>query len=82
QKFAKYFEDTRINISHSQNLSNGQKVTLKITTTLKDNPIKEETKTYTVKNLKKATTYTIESVLKNNPVSFTGFNHFGSVKFD
>ncbi|WP_282675862.1 zinc ribbon domain-containing protein [Lactococcus cremoris] len=82
QKFAKYFEDTRINISHSQNLSNGQKVTLKITTTLKDNPIKEETKTYTVKNLKKATTYTIESVLKDNPVSFTGFNHFGSVKFD
>lgn len=57
-------------------------MTLKITTTLKDNPIKEETKTYTVKNLKKATTYTIESVLKDNPVSFTGFNHFGSVKFD
>ncbi|MFC4651780.1 zinc-ribbon domain-containing protein [Lactococcus nasutitermitis] len=82
QKFAKYVEDTRINLSQSQNLSNGQKVTLKITTTLKDNPIKQETKKYTVKSLEKATTYTIETALKENPVTFTGFNHFGSVKFD
>lgn len=77
-----YEADTRVQLSQTSQLSNGEKIILSVRTSLKDNPIKSESKTVIVKNLKKSTTYTADDVLKTSNVDFSGFNHFGSVKYD
>lgn len=81
-QFEKYSQDVKVYLSKSDNLSNDNKVTLYVKTTLKDNPIKSESKEYTVKGLDKSSTYTLDDVLKSDPVKFTGWNHFGSIKSD
>ena len=81
-EYTKYLEDTKWSYSKSDNLSNGDKVTVSIKTSLKGNPIKSGSKTFTVSGLKKSTTYTIADVLKAEPVKVTGFNHFGTYSND
>lgn len=72
--------DISVSLNKSSGLSNGDKVTVRISSTLKKSPVKTETKTFTVSGLKKSTSYTIDSLLKS--VKFNGFNHYGNVEYD
>ena len=72
--------DISVDLNKSSGLSNGDKVTVRISSTLKKSPVKTETKTFTVSGLKKSTSYTIDSLLKS--VKFNGFNHYGQVEYD
>lgn len=72
--------DISISLNKDSGLSNGDKVVVRVSSSLKKSPIKTETKTVTVSGLKKSTSYTIDSLLKN--VKFNGFNHYGTAKYD
>ena len=72
--------DISVELNKTSELSNGDKVTVKISSTLDKSPIKPETKTFTVSGLEKTTSYTIDSLLKST--KFIGFNHYGKVDYD
>ncbi|WP_423832038.1 hypothetical protein ACO4C2_01725 [Streptococcus equinus] len=61
-------------VSH---LSNGEKVVLKVSSTSSKSPIKNETKTFTVKGLKNVEKVSAQELLKDYPASFKGFNGYG-----
>ena len=84
-KFAqveKYFNDTKISLSKRDDLSNGNKVTVTVSTSLQDNPIKAGKKIFKVSGLKKSTTYTFKDLIKDDKITFSGYNHFGTVSYD
>ena len=58
-------------------LKNGDEVTFTVTTTSAKSPIKAEKKTFKVENLKEYEKVTTEELLKESPVTFTGFNGYG-----
>jgi hypothetical protein len=66
-----------IALDKSSNLKNGDKVHLSLTKSDKEIPVKEFKKEFTVSGLKKTTTTTIADILKENKVTFKGFNGFG-----
>lgn len=72
--------DISVDLDKTSGLSNGDKVTVTISSKMKKSPIKSETKTFTVSGLKKSTTYTIDSLIKS--VKFKGFNHYGVIEYD
>lgn len=75
-----WFKDTTYSLNNnSNNLKNGDKVVLKIKTTQKNNPIKNETKTYTVHGLKKPETKNTSEVFNNLKVSFSGVSGKGNL---
>lgn len=73
-------DDISVTLNKDYGLSNGDKVTVRISSALKKSPIKTETKTFTVSGLKKSKSYTIDGLLKS--VTFSGFNHYGKVDYD
>lgn len=74
--------DISIKLDKDSELSNGDKVKVMISSDVKNSPVKSQTKTVTVSGLKKSTSYTIDDVLKDNPIQWIGFNHYGSAKID
>lgn len=61
-----------------KNLKNGDKVVLTVTAPA-GSLIKSETKTFTVKGLKPTTKIKLDDVMKENSLTFTGFNGYGVV---
>lgn len=61
-------------------LKNGDEVTFTVTTTSAKSPIKPEKKTFKVENLKEYEKVTTDDLLKEAPVTFSGFNGYGKVE--
>lgn len=61
-------------------LQNGDKVTISIKSSSTETPIKNTSKSYTVKGLKKIQSISAKSVLTKHPIAFTGFNGFGQIE--
>ncbi|WP_237558405.1 zinc ribbon domain-containing protein [Enterococcus hirae] len=74
--------DISIELDKESYLSNGDKVKISVSSDKKNSPIKSQTKTVTVSGLKKSTTYTIDNVLKDNPIHWNGYNNYGSAEID
>ncbi|EPI05606.1 hypothetical protein D920_00058 [Enterococcus faecalis 13-SD-W-01] len=74
--------DISIKLDKDSGLSNGDKVKVMISSDITNSPVKAQTKTVTVSGLKKSTTYTIDDVIKDNPIQWVGFNHYGLAKID
>lgn len=70
-----------ISLDKTSNLKNGDTVTVTIKAG-NNSPIKSETKTFTVSDLKPITKVDAESVLSENPVVSTGYNGYGTLKYD
>ncbi|QDK70185.1 hypothetical protein [Lactococcus protaetiae] len=81
-QLTKYLDDTVVKLSKDNNLSNGDKITLSVTTSLKDNPIKSAKKALTVSGLEKSTVYKISDIIKKYPIKVIGYNHFGSLTYN
>ena len=58
-------------------LKNGDEVTFTVTTSSKNSPFKAEKKTFKVENLKEYEKVSTADLLKETPVTFTGFNGYG-----
>ena len=65
----------------TSDLSNGEKVAFKVSSTSKKSPIKSETKTFKVEGLKKVKTVKISDLVKEY-VKTTGFNGYGAIVED
>ena len=65
----------------TNNLKNGEEVTFTITTSSKNSPIKAEKKAFKVQNLKEYEKVSVENLLKEVTVTFSGFNGYGTVSF-
>lgn len=79
-EMSQWMEETNVTLSKQTDLSNGDKVKLKVDTgNDKSNPIKEQTKEYKVKGLDKVKSVSTKSVLSDLDVSFAGFNGNGQV---
>ncbi|EME7220625.1 zinc ribbon domain-containing protein, partial [Enterococcus faecium] len=74
--------DISIELDKDSDLSNGDKVKVSISSDKKNSPVKSQTKTVTVSGLKKSTSYTIDNVLKDNPIHWNGYDHYGSAEID
>ncbi|MEY8307170.1 zinc ribbon domain-containing protein [Enterococcus faecium] len=74
--------DFSVKLDKDSGLSNGDKVKIMISSNIKNSPVKSQTKTVTVSGLKKSTVYTIDDVLKDSPIQWIGFNHYGSAKIN
>lgn len=72
--------DVSYNFDKTSELRNGETVTLTVKTSSSHSPIKEESKKFKVKGLKKIKTVSIKELLKKFPVTFFGFNHYGQIK--
>lgn len=81
-QYTKYINDTKVSLNKSTKLSNGEKLTLKVTTSLKDNPIKSQEKSVKVNQLKKSTKIDWDGLKNDSPISFKGFNHFGKIDYN
>lgn len=68
------------NFDKKSGLKNGDEVTFTVTTTSAKSPIKAEKKTFKVENLKEYEKVKVEDLLKEAPVTFTGFNGYGKVE--
>lgn len=64
----------------SSELSNGDTVVLKIETSSSKSPIKQETKKFKVKGLDAVEEISTKAFLKEHPVTFAGFDGYGSLK--
>ncbi|STE38098.1 hypothetical protein [Enterococcus mundtii] len=62
-----------------ENLKNGDEVKFTLTNTIGKAPIKSVEKTFKVKGLKESSTFTLEDVLKDHPITFDGYEGEGSV---
>lgn len=78
-KVERWVKDTRVRVNKAQNLKNGDKYVVTIKTGDKDNPVKEETKTYTVKGLKKTKKVTAKDIAKDLNVQAYGYNGKGLI---
>lgn len=78
-KVERWMKEIKIRSSKKGNLKNGDKVRITIKTGDKDNPVKEETKTYTVKGLKKTKKVSAKDIAKNLDVQAYGYNGKGLI---
>lgn len=78
-KVERWMKEIKIRSSKKENLKNGDKVRITIKTGDKDNPVKEETKTYTVKGLKKTKKVTAKDIAKDLNVQAHGYNGKGLI---
>lgn len=78
-KVERWMKEIKIRSSKKENLKNGDKVRITIKTGDKDNPVKEETKTYTVKGLKKTKKVSAKDIAKNLDVQAYGYNGKGLI---
>ncbi len=60
-------------------LKNGDEVTFTVTTSSKNSPFKAEKKTFKVENLKEYEKVSTADLLKETPVTFSGFNGYGTI---
>ena len=85
KKMAKYtaiMNNLKFNFDNVSDLKNGDKVTLTVSCKGNNCPFVNETKEYTVNGLDEMQEITLEDLEKEYPITFTGYNGFGSVKFD
>jgi len=85
KKMAKYdaiMNNLQFNFDKVSDLKNGDKVTLTVSCKGNNCPFVNETKEYTVNGLDEMQEITLEDLEKEYPITFTGYNGFGSVKFD
>ena len=85
KKMAKYdaiMNNLQFNFDKVSDLKNGDKVTLTVSCKGNNCPFVNETKEYTVNGLDEMKEITLEDLEKEYPITFTGYNGFGSVKFD
>lgn len=75
------YRAVEISLDKTSNLKNGDTVTVTIKTG-NNSPIKSETKTFTVSDLKPITKVDLQSVLSENVVSAVGYNGYGTLKYD
>lgn len=78
-KVERWVKDTRVRVNKEQNLKNGDKYVVTIKTGDKENPIKNESKTYTVKGLKKTKKVTAKDIAKDLNVQAYGYNGKGLI---
>lgn len=78
-KIDRWVKEIKFRASKKENLKNGDKVRITIKTGDKDNPVKEETKTYTVKGLKKTKKVSAKDIAKNLDVQAYGYNGKGLI---
>lgn len=78
-KVERWMKEIKIRSSKKENLKTGDKVRITIKTGDKDNPVKEETKTYTVKGLKKTKKVSAKDIAKNLDVQAYGYNGKGLI---
>lgn len=78
-KVERWVKDTRVRVNKAQNLKNGDKYVVTIKTGDKENPIKNESKTYTVKGLKKTKKVTAKDIAKDLNVQAYGYNSKGLI---
>lgn len=79
-KVNRWISETTIKINKESDLKNGDKVTISLTTNDdKTNPIKADSKSYTVKGLKKVKSVSTKSILSQLKASFVGFNGTGQI---
>lgn len=78
-KVERWVKDTRVRVNKAQNLKNGDKYVVTIKTGDKENPIKNESKTYTVKGLKKTKKVTAKDIAKDLNVQAYGYNGKGLI---
>lgn len=78
-KVERWVKDTRVRVNKAQNLKNGDKYVVTIKTGDKENPIKSESKTYTVKGLKKTKKVTAKDIAKDLNVQAYGYNGKGLI---
>ena len=66
------------------NLNNGDKIIFNVSYKGKqsESPVKLETKEFIVKGLSKSTKLSVNELVKDSDVNFTGYNGFGKVKLD
>lgn len=69
----------RYEFDKTNGLKNGDEVTFAVTTNSKNSPFKVEKKTFKVKNLKKYEKVSASDLLKETPVTFSGFNGYGTI---
>lgn len=69
----------RCDFDHADNLKNGDKVIFRVTSTSSKSPVKSEKKVFTVKGLEKIKTVSLKDFLKDNPVTFKGYNNYASL---
>lgn len=78
-KVERWVKDTRVRVNKAQNLKNGDKYVVTIKTGDKEKPIKSESKTYTVKGLKKTKKVTAKDIAKDLNVQAYGYNGKGLI---
>lgn len=78
-KVERWVKDTRVRVNKAKNLKNGDKYVVTIKTGDKENPIKNESKTYTVKGLKKTKKVTAKDIAKDLNVQAYGYNGKGLI---
>lgn len=78
-KVERWVKDTRVRVNKAQNLKNGDKYVVTIKTGDKENTIKNESKTYTVKGLKKTKKVTAKDIAKDLNVQAYGYNGKGLI---
>ncbi|MCP0887135.1 hypothetical protein LB941_07275 [Ligilactobacillus sp. WILCCON 0076] len=79
-KVNRWISETNIRVNKESNLKNGDTVTVTLTTNDdKTNPIKADSKSYTVKGLKKVKSVSTKSILSKLKASFVGFNGTGQI---
>ncbi|MGO4925111.1 hypothetical protein ACTQ44_09335 [Ligilactobacillus ruminis] len=78
-KVERWVKDTRVRVNKAQNLKNGDKYVVTIKTGDKEKPSKSESKTYTVKGLKKTKKVTAKDIAKDLNVQAYGYNGKGLI---
>ena len=77
QKAEAMITSVQFNFNRTSELKNGDEVTFTITTNSQSAAVKAETKTFKVADLKEYEKVSTADLLKETPVTFTGFNGYG-----
>lgn len=77
QKAEAMITSVHFNFDRTSELKNGDEVTFTITTNSQSAAVKAETKTFKVADLKEYEKVSTADLLKETPVTFTGFNGYG-----
>lgn len=77
QKAEAMITSVQFNFDRTSELKNGDEVTFTITTNSQSAAVKAETKTFKVADLKEYEKVSTADLLKETPVTFTGFNGYG-----
>lgn len=73
------FESVHIDIDKQSGLKNGEEVTITVTVTNPNVPIKSEKKTFKVENLKEYEKVSAEDLIKEANIQFTGVDGYGKL---